>query len=111
MMCHFESISEVKPRRLLNVLSDLSHVRVEQETSISLTQCFYFIDQNQLRWIHPLKCPLCGKEMTRMVAPVVNSSPEGRSDVQEVLHYCEKHGVMNKSSDLKEQVDQIIEKV
>ncbi len=61
-----------------------------------------------MKWIHTLKCPLCGKEMTRMVAPVANSSPEGRSDVQEVLHYCEKHGVINRSSDLKEQVDQIM---
>lgn len=26
---------------------------------------------------------------------------------QEALHFCAKHGVMNKSTDLKEKVDQI----
>jgi len=26
---------------------------------------------------------------------------------KEMLYYCERHGVMNKSSDLKDKVDQI----
>ena len=56
-----------------------------------------------------MKCPLCGKEMTRM-----NESPaETLSTMpirKETLHFCEKHGVMNKSTDLKEKVDQIAKK-
>ena len=47
-----------------------------------------------------VKCPLCGKEMTKM--------SQGNADAQkETLYYCERHGVMNKSSDLKDKVDQI----
>lgn len=78
---------------------------------ISSTQSFYFITQNQQRLVPPLKCPLCGKEMIRMVAPVVNPSLEGQSHVEETLYYCEMHGVMNKPADLKEQVEHLIEKV
>ncbi len=37
-----------------------------------------------------------------------SSSPESRSGIQEALHYCEKHGVINRPSDLKDQVDQIM---
>jgi hypothetical protein len=48
--------------------------------------------------------------MTQMVAPIANSSTKARSEIQVALYYCEKHGVMNTSSDLKEQVDQIVGK-
>jgi hypothetical protein len=48
--------------------------------------------------------------MIRMIAPVPNLSPEERPEAQEALFYCEKHGVINKSADLKEQVDHIIRK-
>jgi hypothetical protein len=48
---------------------------------------------------------MCGKEMTRM-----NETAGGAVDPaqrKEVLYYCERHGVMNKGSDLKEKADQI----
>ncbi|HKM77529.1 MAG TPA: hypothetical protein VJZ03_00510 [Candidatus Bathyarchaeia archaeon] len=46
-----------------------------------------------------MKCPLCGKEMSKM---------SQSTDVEkEMLYYCERHGVMNKGSDLKDKVDQI----
>jgi predicted nucleic acid-binding Zn ribbon protein len=47
-----------------------------------------------------MKCPLCGKVMTMMNQKTSDSA-------KEVLYYCERHGVMNKSSDLKEKADQI----
>ena len=47
-----------------------------------------------------MKCPLCGKEMTKMS----KSSSEAE---KEELYYCERHGVMNKTVDLKEKADQI----
>ncbi len=50
-----------------------------------------------------VKCPLCGKEMSKM---------SQSSDVEkETLYYCERHGVMNKGSDLKDKVDQIAKRV
>jgi transposase-like protein len=52
-----------------------------------------------------LKCPLCGKEMTRMSESTADSSQPLRK--AEALFYCEQHGVMNKSTDLKEKADQI----
>jgi hypothetical protein len=45
--------------------------------------------------------------MTQIVAPIANTSTKARSEIQEALYHCEKHGVMNASSDLKQQVDQI----
>ena len=54
-------------------------------------------------WVLLVKCPLCGKEMSKM---------SQSSDVEkETLHYCERHGVMNKGSDLKDKVDQIAKRV
>ena len=50
-----------------------------------------------------MRCPLCGKEMTKMNQNTSDST-------KEFLYYCERHGVMNKSSDLKEKVDQIARK-
>jgi len=47
-----------------------------------------------------VKCPLCGKEMTKM-------SQSSSEAVKEELYYCERHGVMNKVIDLKGKVDQI----
>lgn len=54
-----------------------------------------------------MKCPLCGKEMIQMDRSVANSPLEEPSRGQETLYYCEKHGVINKSTDLREKVDQI----
>ncbi len=39
------------------------------------------------------------------------SSPTEPSRKQETLYYCERHGVMNKSTDLKEKADQIAKRV
>ena len=54
-----------------------------------------------------MKCPLCAKEMTRMIGAAADLQATASSTKQESLYYCEKHGVMNKSTDLKEKVDQI----
>jgi hypothetical protein len=57
-----------------------------------------------------MKCPFCAKEMATMVGTHGVSSYIDASSRQETLYYCEKHGVMNKSTDLKEKVDQIVGK-
>jgi len=46
-----------------------------------------------------VKCPLCAKEMSKM--------SQSTDAEKETLYYCERHGVMNKNSDLKDKVDQI----
>lgn len=45
--------------------------------------------------------------MTRMIGAAADLQATASSTKQESLYYCEKHGVMNKSTDLKEKVDQI----
>lgn len=56
-------------------------------------------------------CPLCGKEMTKMSETSTDSLATEPSRNGEILYYCERHGVMNKSTDLKEKADQIAKKV
>jgi predicted RNA-binding Zn-ribbon protein involved in translation (DUF1610 family) len=58
-----------------------------------------------------MKCPLCGKGMTQMSESSSNFSPTETSRKQEALYYCEQHGVMNRSTDLKHKADQIARKV
>jgi hypothetical protein len=57
-----------------------------------------------------LKCPLCGKEMTPMSESPAVDSPTLPRPKREPLYYCGQHGVMNKSTDLKEKVDQVSKK-
>jgi hypothetical protein len=45
--------------------------------------------------------------MTRMEPPSTEYSSADQPRKQETLYYCKEHGVMNKSIDLKEKVDQI----
>ncbi len=54
-----------------------------------------------------MKCPMCGKAMTRMEDPRARQSPNELAERAESLYYCERHGVMNKPGDLKEKADQI----
>jgi hypothetical protein len=54
-----------------------------------------------------LRCPLCGKDMTPMKERGIVDSPPSLTKRQEVLYFCGQHGVMNKSTDLKEKTDQI----
>ena len=54
-----------------------------------------------------MKCPLCGNGMTQMTESSLNPSPTEISRKREILFYCEQHGVMNRSTDLKEKADQI----
>jgi hypothetical protein len=56
-----------------------------------------------------MKCPLCGKEMTRMNETMENVAEPALK--KEVLYYCERHGVINKATDLKEKADQIARQV
>lgn len=58
-----------------------------------------------------MKCPLCGKDMTAMDGTATEPSPNEPASRQELLYYCERHGVMNKSTDLKEKADQIAKRV
>ena len=76
---------------------------------LSCSKSFYFNSENQGKAILALKCPFCSKEMTQMIG--ATSGQWGQSQTRnETLYYCEKHGVMNKSTDLKEKVDQITRK-
>jgi hypothetical protein len=45
-----------------------------------------------------------------MIAATASHQTTESSMSQEPLYHCEKHGVMNKSSDLREKVDQIARK-
>jgi len=54
-----------------------------------------------------LKCPLCGKEMTPMSESPAVDSPRLPTLRQESLYFCGQHGVMNKSTDLKDKADKI----
>ena len=45
--------------------------------------------------------------MTRMEQPATTYASVDQLGKQETLYYCKEHGVMNKSIDLKEKVDQI----
>lgn len=58
-----------------------------------------------------MRCPLCGRQMTKMAGVLAGPSVEEPLTVQEPLYYCEKHGVMNKPGDLKEKADQIEKRV
>jgi len=49
--------------------------------------------------------------MTKMSETSANPSLNEASRKGEALYYCEKHGVMDKSTDLKEKADQIAKKV
>jgi hypothetical protein len=42
-----------------------------------------------------------------MIEAAADLQSTASSPKQESLYYCEKHGVMNKSTDLKEKVDEI----
>lgn len=57
-----------------------------------------------------LKCPLCGKEMTPMSERPAVDSPTLPRPKQEPLYFCGQHGVMNRSTDLKDKVDQVTKK-
>jgi hypothetical protein len=46
-----------------------------------------------------------------MEPPATEYSPADLRSKQETLYYCKEHGVMNKSIDLKEKVDQIASRV
>jgi hypothetical protein len=70
-------------------------------------QAFYCISEQQRKQIRALKCPFCAKEMTPMKASVTDSSVSDQPGKQETIYYCQEHGVMNKSSDLRERVNQI----
>ncbi len=54
-----------------------------------------------------MKCPLCGKEMRPMNERTAADSPAMPIRKQETLYICGQHGVMNKSTDLKDGADQI----
>jgi hypothetical protein len=58
-----------------------------------------------------VKCPLCGKGMANMSESGSSSWPTETTRRQEVLYYCEEHGVMNRPTDLKDKADQIARKV
>jgi len=58
-----------------------------------------------------MQCPLCGNWMTQMTENCLNASATEISRKDEILFYCEQHGVMNRSTDLKEKADQIARKV
>jgi hypothetical protein len=45
-----------------------------------------------------------------MLARTTDYSPHETAGNQEILYYCEKHGVMNKSADIGERVNQIAKK-
>ena len=49
-----------------------------------------------------MKCPLCGKDMTKMSESAAEA--QGRKDE---IYYCDRHGVLNKGSDLKEKADKM----
>jgi hypothetical protein len=57
-----------------------------------------------------MKCPLCGKDMSGMSQNKPKPIMENASNEHELIYFCEKHGVMNKSTDLKDKVDQIAKK-
>jgi hypothetical protein len=48
--------------------------------------------------------------MTKMSEASASSSSTEPSREGEMLYYCERHGVMNKSIDLREKADQISKK-
>ena len=52
-----------------------------------------------------MKCPLCGREMTKMNESAAEYGPKND------IHYCDRHGVLNKGSDLKEKADKIAKHV
>ena len=58
-----------------------------------------------------MKCPLCGKDMSGMSENAPKPMTESVSNEHELIYFCEKHGVMNKTTDLKDKVDQIAKKV
>ena len=53
-----------------------------------------------------MKCPLCGKDMTKMS----ESAAESHGGKDEI-YYCDRHGVLNKGSDLKEKADKMAKQV
>lgn len=53
-----------------------------------------------------MKCPLCGKDMTKMSESAAESH-----GVKDEIYYCDRHGVLNKSSDLKEKADKMAKRV
>ena len=57
-----------------------------------------------------MKCPLCGKDMSGLSENRQKSGAESAPSERELIYFCEKHGVMNKSTDLKDKVDQIAKK-
>lgn len=78
-------------------------------SKLSCSKSFYFKSENHGKAILALKCPLCSKEMTRMIGATAGQWSESPT-TNETLYYCEKHGVMNKPTDLKEKVDQMARK-
>jgi hypothetical protein len=44
------------------------------------------------------------------MAEASTNLPSKDTQATEILYYCEKHGIMNKSTDLKEKADQIANK-
>jgi hypothetical protein len=49
--------------------------------------------------------------MTKMSESASSTSPNETTRRQEVLYYCEEHGVMNRPTDLRDKADQIARKV
>lgn len=48
--------------------------------------------------------------MTRMTESPAADSPSLPAPRQETLYFCRQHGVMNKYTDLKDKVDQIVKR-
>lgn len=48
--------------------------------------------------------------MSKMSETTAKPSVNELSRKEDALYYCERHGVMNKSSDLKDKADQIAKK-
>lgn len=54
-----------------------------------------------------MKCPLCGRPMTRVdgLAPKVSES-EAKSK-RETVFFCERHGVLNKLGSVSDKVSEV----
>ncbi len=47
-----------------------------------------------------MRCPLCGREMTKLAGSQVKR-------VKELVYYCEKHGLLNKTADVRGKASEI----
>ncbi len=51
-----------------------------------------------------MRCPLCGREMTKLAGSHVKR-------VKELVYYCEKHGLLNKAGDMRGKASEIAKKL